>query len=54
MITGLESMTWGDIAIDENHVNDVHPKDRNIAMVFQNYALYAHISVRDAWPFRCG
>ncbi len=45
MIAGLESITDGTITIDENVVNDVHPKDRDIAMVFQNYALYPHMSV---------
>ena len=38
MIAGLESVTSGDISIGEQLVNDTHPKDRNIAMVFQNYA----------------
>ncbi len=51
MIAGLESVTGGDIEIAGNRVNDVHPKDRNIAMVFQNYALYAHMKVRDNMSF---
>jgi multiple sugar transport system ATP-binding protein len=45
MIAGLEEITAGDIYIDERRVNDVLPKDRDIAMVFQNYALYPHMSV---------
>jgi multiple sugar transport system ATP-binding protein len=51
MIAGLESVTGGDIEIEGKRVNDVHPKDRNIAMVFQNYALYAHMKVRDNMSF---
>lgn len=51
MIAGLESVTAGDILFDETRVNDVHAKDRNIAMVFQNYALYAHMSVRKNMAF---
>jgi sn-glycerol 3-phosphate transport system ATP-binding protein len=45
MIAGLEEVSAGEIAIDGRVVNDVEPKDRNIAMVFQNYALYPHMSV---------
>jgi multiple sugar transport system ATP-binding protein len=45
MIAGLEEISKGDIYIDEKHVNGVAPKDRDIAMVFQNYALYPHMSV---------
>ncbi len=45
MIAGLEEISKGEIIIDETVVNDVHPKDRDIAMVFQNYALYPHMSV---------
>src|SRR6478735_1210396 len=45
MIAGLETITAGDIFIAERRVNDVEPKDRNIAMVFQNYALYPHMTV---------
>lgn len=51
MIAGLESVTSGDISIADRRVNDAHPKDRNIAMVFQNYALYAHMKVRDNMAF---
>ena len=47
MIAGLEDITDGEITIGERVVNDVAPKDRDIAMVFQNYALYPHMSVRD-------
>ncbi len=45
MIAGLEEVTEGEIYIGERKVNNVPPKDRNIAMVFQNYALYPHMSV---------
>src|SRR3954467_10738547 len=45
MIAGLETITQGDIDIAGKRVNDVEPKDRNIAMVFQNYALYPHMTV---------
>ena len=51
MIAGLESVTSGDIEIQGKRVNNVHPKDRNIAMVFQNYALYAHMKVKDNMSF---
>ena len=51
MIAGLESITAGDVQFDDKRVNDVHAKDRNIAMVFQNYALYAHMSVRKNMAF---
>src|SRR5258707_3575056 len=44
MIAGLEEITGGDIAIGGNVVNDVPPKDPDIAMVFQNYALYPHLN----------
>ncbi|MGE5617127.1 MAG: sn-glycerol-3-phosphate ABC transporter ATP-binding protein UgpC, partial [Bacillota bacterium] len=47
MIAGLEAVSSGEIAIDGQVVNDVEPKDRNIAMVFQNYALYPHMTVYD-------
>src|SRR5438105_15399788 len=47
MVAGLETITSGDIAIGERVVNDLEPKDRDIAMVFQNYALYPHMSVFD-------
>ena len=51
MLAGLEDITSGEVTFGENVVNDVHPKDRNIAMVFQNYALYAHMKVRDNMAF---
>jgi sn-glycerol 3-phosphate transport system ATP-binding protein len=47
MVAGLESISAGEIAIGERVVNDLEPKDRDIAMVFQNYALYPHMSVRE-------
>jgi multiple sugar transport system ATP-binding protein len=47
MIAGLETITGGDLRIGDRVVNDVEPKDRDIAMVFQNYALYPHMSVYD-------
>ncbi len=46
MIAGLESITTGDISIAATRINDVHPSRRGIAMVFQNYALYPHMTVR--------
>ncbi|WP_419901884.1 sn-glycerol-3-phosphate ABC transporter ATP-binding protein UgpC [Kiloniella sp.] len=46
MVAGLESVTEGDIHIDDQRINDVSPSERNVAMVFQNYALYPHMSVR--------
>ena len=45
MIAGLEEITSGELYIDERRVNDVAPKDRDIAMVFQSYALYPHMTV---------
>ena len=51
MIAGLEDITDGDIMIGGDVVNDVPPKDRDIAMVFQNYALYPHMSVFDNMAF---
>src|SRR5580704_2450264 len=47
MVAGLEAITEGDILIGNRVVNDLEPKDRDIAMVFQNYALYPHMSVFD-------
>ncbi len=47
MVAGLEDISSGDMHIGDKLVNDVHPKDRDIAMVFQNYALYPHMSVAD-------
>jgi multiple sugar transport system ATP-binding protein len=54
MIVGLEDITSGDMIIDGDKVNDVAPRDRNLAMVFQNYALYPHLSVYEniAFPLR--
>ncbi len=51
MIAGLEEITSGDIRIDGQIVNDVEPKERDIAMVFQNYALYPHMTVYDNIAF---
>ncbi len=51
MIAGLEPISGGQVLIGDRVVNDVHPKDRNIAMVFQNYALYAHMTVRQNMSF---
>ena len=51
MVAGLEESTEGDIMIGEVRVNDVPPKDRDIAMVFQNYALYPHMNVYDNIAF---
>src|SRR6476619_5535258 len=51
MIAGLEEISGGTIAIGGRVVNDLQPKDRDIAMVFQNYALYQHMSVRDNLAF---
>src|SRR5579883_788984 len=47
MVAGLETITGGEISIGERVVNRLEPKDRDIAMVFQNYALYPHMSVYD-------
>jgi len=51
MVAGLEELSEGDIVIGERVVNNVAPKDRDIAMVFQNYALYPHMSVFDNMAF---
>ena len=51
MIAGLEEVTGGEIRIGNRRVNDVPPKERDIAMVFQNYALYPHMTVRDNMSF---
>ncbi|MBI9106619.1 MAG: sn-glycerol-3-phosphate ABC transporter ATP-binding protein UgpC [Spirochaetales bacterium] len=51
MIAGLEEISEGTLSIDERVVNDVPPKDRDIAMVFQNYALYPHMSVYENMAF---
>ncbi len=54
MIVGLEDITSGDLEIDGKRVNDLAPRDRNLAMVFQNYALYPHLTVFEniAFPLR--
>src|SRR6476660_1965909 len=54
MIVGLEDITSGDMIIDGKRVNDLAPRDRNLAMVFQNYALYPHLTVYEniAFPLR--
>lgn len=46
MIAGLEDLTEGELYFDDRKMNDVEPKDRNVAMVFQNYALYPHMTAR--------
>src|ERR671928_9024 len=51
MIAGLEDITEGDLIIGGERVNDLPPRDRDIAMVFQNYALYPHMTVRDNMGF---
>src|SRR6476660_4225585 len=51
MLAGLEEITAGTISIDGRPVNDVDSKDRDIAMVFQSYALYPHMTVRDNMGF---
>ena len=51
MIAGLEDITEGEIYIDDKCVNNIHPKDRDIAFVFQNYALYPHMSVYENMAF---
>src|SRR5437868_14595952 len=51
MIAGLEDITDGEVLIGDTVVNDVPPKDRDIAMVFQNYALYPHMSVYENMSF---
>src|SRR3954454_2316706 len=54
MIVGLEDITEGEIKIGNDVVNDKPPRERNLAMVFQNYALYPHMTVREnmAFPLR--
>ena len=47
MVAGLEVISGGEILIGDRVVNQVSPKERNVAMVFQNYALYPHMSVRE-------
>lgn len=51
MIAGLEEITTGELYINDKKINDVPPKDRDIAMVFQNYALYPHMTVYDNMAF---
>ena len=51
MVAGLEEITGGEIVIGDRVVNDLPPKDRDIAMVFQNYALYPHMTVYDNMAF---
>lgn len=51
MVAGLESITSGDFYIDGERMNDVEPKNRDIAMVFQNYALYPHMTVFENMAF---
>ena len=51
MIAGLEEITEGEILIDGRVVNDLEAKDRDIAMVFQSYALYPHMTVRENMAF---
>ncbi len=50
-VAGLEAITGGDLLIDGRRVNDVAPKDRDVAMVFQSYALYPHLTVRENMAF---
>ncbi|MGA8987929.1 ABC transporter ATP-binding protein, partial [Aeromicrobium sp.] len=54
MIVGLEDITSGDMMIGDKKVNDLAPRDRNLSMVFQNYALYPHLTVYEniAFPLR--
>ncbi|HEX3214219.1 MAG TPA: ATP-binding cassette domain-containing protein, partial [Actinomycetota bacterium] len=51
MVAGLEDITEGEIRIGDRVVNDMPPKDRDIAMVFQNYALYPHMTVKQNMAF---
>src|SRR5213594_1148513 len=51
MVAGLEEISGGEIVIGDRVVNDLPPKDRDIAMVFQNYALYPHMTVYDNMAF---
>src|SRR3954467_513503 len=54
MIVGLEDITSGEMIIGDRRVNDLAPRERNLAMVFQNYALYPHLTVYEniAFPLR--
>src|SRR5438093_1841579 len=51
LIAGLEELTDGDVYIGDRRVNDLAPKDRDVAMVFQSYALYPHMTVYDNMAF---
>ena len=51
MLAGLEEISEGDLIIDDRPMNRVAPKDRDVAMVFQNYALYPHLDVRENISF---
>ena len=51
VIAGLEDVSSGNVFIDEKDVTNLHPKDRDIAMVFQNYALYPHMTVFENMSF---
>ena len=51
MVAGLEEITDGELIIGGERVNDLAPRDRDIAMVFQNYALYPHMTVRENMGF---
>src|SRR5437762_5295489 len=51
MVAGLEDITEGELRIGDRVVNQLAPKDRDIAMVFQNYALYPHMTVRENMAF---
>src|SRR6185503_1008991 len=51
MIAGLEDISDGDVLIDDRVVNELAPKDRDVAMVFQDYALYPHMSVAENMSF---
>ena len=51
MIVGLEDITEGTLSVDGKVVNDLDPKDRNMAMVFQSYAIYPHMTVRENMAF---
>ena len=53
MLAGLEDINAGEIAIDDRVINDLDSKDRDIAMVFQSYALYPHMTVYDANRVSC-
>src|SRR4029450_2160330 len=54
MMAGLESITSADLYLGDHRINDVDPRDRNLAIVFQNYALYPHMTVRANLSFGLG